>query len=257
MSAAAVVRKFRAPDEIRESVRGAADGCAGARRLRELREADSGGGAIGSARARRKRRGGLCYTSARPAGPRAWSIRIARLHCIRGHCDHRLHGRCHADSVCPVVRMFHVNACCVPFNRGHDGSKVCFRPPDLDAVSSSTCQAEQVTLPPECRPSGWHAPGAGEGTRALEARRGHAHVVGAQPSGLTDPRVRQVQPEGGTGVGMTETSPVGLVNFASANWALGRRALCARARNRACRCRSLRCAPWPRRARRRGTELDG
>jgi fatty-acyl-CoA synthase len=161
---------------------------------------------------------GMCYTSGTTGKPKGvvYSHRSIVLHSLATATTDYM-GVSHADAVCPVVPMFHVNAWGVPFTAAMMGSKMVFPGPHLDAVSLlELYQAEQVTLTAGV-PTIWM--GILQALEKEPARwtlvPGMRMVVGgaAAPESMIRAFDRfdlQVV----HGWGMTETSPVGLVSFA-------------------------------------------
>jgi fatty-acyl-CoA synthase len=125
-------------------------------------------------------------------------------------------GVSHADAVCPVVPMFHVNAWGIPFTAVMMGSKLVFPGPHLEAESLlDLYQSEQVTLTAGV-PTIWMSL-----LQALESAPqrwklapGMRMVVGG--AAVPETMIRAFDRFGlrvTHGWGMTETSPVGTVNY--------------------------------------------
>ena len=161
---------------------------------------------------------GMCYTSGTTGRPKGvvYSHRSIVLHSLATATTDYM-GVSHADAICPVVPMFHVNAWGVPFTAAMMGSKMVFPGPHLDAVNLlDLYQAEQVTLTAGV-PTIWM--GILQALEKEPARwtlvPGMRMVVGgaAVPESLIRAfdrfNLNVVH-----GWGMTETSPVGLVSFA-------------------------------------------
>jgi fatty-acyl-CoA synthase len=121
-----------------------------------------------------------------------------------------------ADTVCPVVPMFHVNAWGLPFTTVMIGAKFAFPGPHLDAVNLlDLYQSEQVTLSAgvptiwagilqalEQEPARWKLPA------------GMRMIVGG--AAAPESMIRAFDRHGLKvihGWGMTETSPVAAVNY--------------------------------------------
>jgi fatty-acyl-CoA synthase len=160
---------------------------------------------------------GMCYTSGTTGKPKGvvYSHRSIVLHSLAtATVDHM--GVSHADAVCPVVPMFHVNAWGIPFTAVMTGSKLVFPGPHLDAESLlDLYQSEQVTLTAgvptiwmsllqalESAPQRWKlAPG-------MRMMVGGAAAPEAMIRAFDRFGLRVIH-----GWGMTETSPVGTVNY--------------------------------------------
>jgi fatty-acyl-CoA synthase len=159
----------------------------------------------------------MCYTSGTTGRPKGvvYSHRSLVLHSLATATVDYL-GVGNRDCVCPVVPMFHVNAWGLPYTAVMMGAKLAFPGPHLDAVSLlDLYESERVTITAgvptiwmgilqalEREPQRWHLP---PGVRM---------VVGgaAAPEAL----IRAFDRYGLKvvhGWGMTETSPVGTVNY--------------------------------------------
>ena len=91
---------------------------------------------------------GMCYTSGTTGRPKGvvYSHRALVLHSMASAMGDTL-ALTQADSLCPVVPMFHVNAWGLPFSAAMTGAKLAFPGPHLDAVNLlDLCQSEKVTL---------------------------------------------------------------------------------------------------------------
>ena len=79
---------------------------------------------------------GMCYTSGTTGRPKGvvYSHRALVLHSFAAALPDVM-GLSNADSACPVVPMFHVNAWGIPFAGVMVGAKLVFPGPHLDAVS--------------------------------------------------------------------------------------------------------------------------
>ncbi|MBI4206184.1 MAG: long-chain fatty acid--CoA ligase [Betaproteobacteria bacterium] len=160
---------------------------------------------------------GMCYTSGTTGKPKGvvYSHRSIVLHSLATATVDYM-GVAHADAVCPVVPMFHVNAWGIPFTAVMMGSKLVFPGPHLDAESLlDLYQSEQVTLTAGV-PTIWMSI-----LQALEKAParwrlapGMRMVVGGAAASET--MIRAFDKFGlrvTHGWGMTETSPVGTVNY--------------------------------------------
>lgn len=91
---------------------------------------------------------GMCYTSGTTGRPKGvlYSHRAIVLHSLASSLEDCLRIR-HADSLCPVVPMFHVNAWGAPFTGALVGAKQVFPGPHLDPVSLlDLFETEKVTV---------------------------------------------------------------------------------------------------------------
>jgi fatty-acyl-CoA synthase len=159
----------------------------------------------------------MCYTSGTTGRPKgvAYSHRSIVLHTL-GTATVDYLGVSNRDCVCPVVPMFHVNAWGVPYTALTMGAKLAMPGPHLDAHNLLDLFAsESVTLTAgvptiafgmqqalEREPKRWHL------HRDLRMVVGGSAAPEALIRGLDRFGVRVTH-----GWGMTETSPVGLVNF--------------------------------------------
>ncbi len=160
---------------------------------------------------------GMCYTSGTTGRPKGvvYSHRSIVLHSFATAMVDCM-GMGNRDCVCPVVPMFHVNAWGLPFTAAMTGAKLAFPGPHLDAASLlDLYQSEHVTLTAGV-PTIW----AGI-LQALEKEParwkltpGMRMVVGG--AAAPESMIRAFD-KFGLGVvhgwGMTETSPVGTVNY--------------------------------------------
>lgn len=160
---------------------------------------------------------GMCYTSGTTGRPKGvvYSHRSIVLHSLATATVDYL-GIGNRDVVCPVVPMFHVNAWGLPFTAVMMGAKLVFPGPHLDATSLlDLCEQEAVTVAAGV-PTVWATV-----LQALEAapRRwrlspGMRMIVGG--AAASEAMIRAFDRFGVRivhGWGMTETSPVGTVNF--------------------------------------------
>ncbi len=159
----------------------------------------------------------LCYTSGTTGAPKGvlYSHRALVVHTlVCGHPD-VLDVR-EADTVMPVVPMFHVNAWGLPFTCAMAGARMVLPGPRLDPASLLTAIAEEGVTITAGVPTVWLALLA-----ALDAEPG-AHDVSSLRSvivgGSAAPRAMMEGFERRHGVpvlhawGMTETTPVGTVS---------------------------------------------
>jgi fatty-acyl-CoA synthase len=159
----------------------------------------------------------MCYTSGTTGRPKGvvYSHRSIVLHTLATATVDYL-GVGNRDTVCPVVPMFHVNAWGLPYTALLMGAKLAMPGPHLDAVNLlDLYDTEQVTVSAgvptiwfgiqqalEREPRRWHlAPG-------LRMVVGGAAAPEALIRALDRFGMRVVH-----GWGMTETSPVGLLNY--------------------------------------------
>ena len=159
----------------------------------------------------------MCYTSGTTGRPKGvvYSHRSIVLHTLATATVDYL-GVSNRDSVCPVVPMFHVNAWGLPYTALLMGAKLAMPGPHLDAVSLlDLYQSEKVTVTAgvptiwfgmqqalEREPRRWRL------TSGLRMVVGGAAAPESLIRGLDRFDVRVIH-----GWGMTETSPVGLLNY--------------------------------------------
>ena len=159
---------------------------------------------------------GMCYTSGTTGRPKGVGVQPpldrAAYAC---DCDGRLPRRQQRDTLCPVVPMFHVNAWGLPYTALMMGAKLAMPGPHLDAVSLlDLYEAERVTITAGV-PTIWlgiqqaleHEPERWRLTRGMRMVVGGAAVPEALIRALDRYDLQVIH-----GWGMTETSPVGLVN---------------------------------------------
>lgn len=160
---------------------------------------------------------GMCYTSGTTGRPKGvvYSHRALVLQSLASALPDVM-SLSNADTVCPIVPMFHVNAWGIPFSAVMTGAKLAFPGPHLDAVSLlDLYQSEQVTLSAGV-PTIWmgilqaleHEPSRWKLSAGLRMVVGGA----AAPESM----IRAFDRYGLTvihGWGMTEMSPVGAVNY--------------------------------------------
>ncbi len=160
---------------------------------------------------------GMCYTSGTTGRPKGvvYSHRAIVLHSLATATVDCL-GVGNRDALCPVVPMFHVNAWGLPFTAVMIGAKLVFPGPHLDAESLlDLYQDEQVTLTAGV-PTIWAGIlGALEREPARwRLQPGMRMVVGG--AAAPESMIRAFDRFGLEvvhGWGMTETSPVGTVNY--------------------------------------------
>ena len=160
---------------------------------------------------------GMCYTSGTTGKPKGvvYSHRAIVLHSLATAMVDCL-GVSNRDTLCPVVPMFHVNAWGLPFTAVMMGAKLVFPGPHLDAESLlDLYQAEKVTLTAGV-PTIWA--GILQALEREPARwelvKGMRMVVGG--AAAPDSMIRAFDRFGLDvvhGWGMTETTPVGTVNY--------------------------------------------
>ena len=161
---------------------------------------------------------GMCYTSGTTGRPKGvvYSHRALVLHSFAAALPDVM-GLASADAVCPVVPMFHVNAWGIPFTAAMVGAKLVFPGPHLDAVSLlDLYERERVTLTAGV-PTIWM--GILQALEKEPARwkltPGMRMVVGG--AAAPESMIRAFDRFGLRvlhGWGMTETTPVGTVNYA-------------------------------------------
>ncbi len=160
---------------------------------------------------------GMCYTSGTTGRPKGvvYNHRALALHSLAAALPDVM-AMSNADTVCPVVPMFHVNAWGIPFTAVMTGAKLALPGPHLDAVNLlDLYQSEQVTLTAGV-PTIWMSI-----LQALEQEplrwklpAGMRMVVGG--AAAPESMIRAFDRFGLKvihGWGMTETAPVAAVNY--------------------------------------------
>jgi len=165
---------------------------------------------------------GMCYTSGTTGRPKGvvYTHRSIVLHTLATATIDYL-GIGHCDAVCPVVPMFHANAWGLPHSAVMMGAKLVMPGPHLDGASLlDLYEQEQVTVSAGV-PTIWQSilqamdgrrrPGLAPGLRLVcgGAAAPEAMIRAYDALGL-----RVVH-----GWGMTETSPVGTVNYVKSDMA--------------------------------------
>lgn len=159
---------------------------------------------------------GMCYSSGTTGTPKGvvYSHRSMVLHSLATATVDYM-GVAHADVVCPVVPMFHVNAWGIPFTAVMMGAKLVLPGPHLDAESLlDLYERERVTLTAGV-PTIWtnilqsleNNPGRWKLAPGMRMVVGGAAASEAMIRAYDRLGLRVVH-----GWGMTETSPVGTVN---------------------------------------------
>lgn len=160
---------------------------------------------------------GMCYTSGTTGKPKGvvYSHRSTVLHAMATSTVDYM-GLSNRDTLCPIVPMFHVNAWGLPYTAAMMGAKFAFPGPHLDAVSLLDLYAsEGVTVSAgvptiwmgmlqalEKEPARWKlAPG-------LRMICGGAAAPESMIRAFDKFGLRVIH-----GWGMTETSPLGAINF--------------------------------------------
>ena len=190
---------------------------------------------------------GMCYTSGTTGKPKGvvYSHRALVLHSLACAMGDTL-GLKQADSVCPVVPMFHVNAWGLPFTGAMVGCKLVLPGPHLDALSLlDLYQSEKVTFtagvptiwvgilqaleknPAQWKLDAWHA----HGRRRCRGPR------------VDDPRVRPLRSPRAARVGhdRNDAARDHGASETRAGRIAGGRTLCLSLPSRACRRRLSKC----------------
>jgi fatty-acyl-CoA synthase len=160
---------------------------------------------------------GMCYTSGTTGRPKGvvYSHRALVLHSLASALPDVL-GVSNADTVCPVVPMFHVNAWGIPFTAVMAGAKLAFPGPHLDAGSLlDLYQSERVTLTAGV-PTIWMGvlQALEEAPAKWKLPAGMRMVVGG--AAVPEAMIRAFDRHGLKvihGWGMTETTPIAAVNY--------------------------------------------
>jgi fatty-acyl-CoA synthase len=160
---------------------------------------------------------GMCYTSGTTGRPKGvvYTHRSIVLHALATATVDCL-GLSNRDSLCPVVPMFHVNAWGLPFSAAMVGAKLVFPGPHLDAVNLlDLCESEKVTLSAGV-PTIWMGllQALQKEPKRWALQKGLRMVCGG--AAAPESMIRAFDQFGLRvihGWGMTETSPLGAVNF--------------------------------------------
>jgi fatty-acyl-CoA synthase len=167
----------------------------------------------------------MCYTSGTTGRPKGvvYSHRSMVLHTLATATVDYL-GLGNRDCVCPVVPMFHVNAWGLPYTALLMGAKLAMPGPHLDPQSLlDLYESESVTLTAGVPTIAFGIQQALEREpRRWRLAPGFRMVVGG--SAAPEALIRALDRSGVRvmqGWGMTETSPVGLVNFLKRDAAVG------------------------------------
>ena len=158
----------------------------------------------------------MCYTSGTTGRPKGvlYSHRALVLHSLASALPDVM-GIGNADTVSPIVPMFHVNAWGIPYTAVMAGSKIAFPGPHLDAVSLlDLYQSEQVTMTAgvptiwmgilqalDREPARWRLP-------AMRMVVGGAAAPESMIRAFDRHGLKVIH-----GWGMTETAPVAAVNY--------------------------------------------
>jgi fatty-acyl-CoA synthase len=160
---------------------------------------------------------GMCYTSGTTGRPKGvvYTHRALALHSLASALPDVMNLG-NADTVCPVVPMFHVNAWGIPFTAVMTGAKLVFPGPHLDAASLlDLYQSERVTLTAGV-PTIWAGilQALDQEPARWKLSAGMRMVVGG--AAAPESMIRAFDRHGFKvihGWGMTETTPVAAVNY--------------------------------------------
>jgi fatty-acyl-CoA synthase len=160
---------------------------------------------------------GMCYTSGTTGRPKGvvYSHRSIVLHSLATSTVDYM-GLSNRDALCPVVPMFHVNAWGLPFTAAMMGTKIVFPGPHLDAVSVLDLYATEGVTVSAGVPTIWM--GMLQAMEKEPARWKLAPGLRMICGGAAAPEsmIRAFDKLGARvvhGWGMTETSPLGALNF--------------------------------------------
>jgi fatty-acyl-CoA synthase len=160
---------------------------------------------------------GMCYTSGTTGKPKGvvYSHRSTVLHALATSTVDCL-GLSNRDVLCPVVPMFHVNAWGLPYSAVMSGSTIAFPGPHLDAVNLLELYASEGVTVSAGVPTIWM--GMQQALEKEPARWKLARDLRMVCGGAAAPEsmIRAFDKFGLRvihGWGMTETSPLGAVNF--------------------------------------------
>jgi fatty-acyl-CoA synthase len=160
---------------------------------------------------------GMCYTSGTTGKPKGvvYTHRSTVLHALATSTVDYF-GLSNRDTLCPVVPMFHVNAWGLPYSAVMVGAKVAFPGPHLDAVSLLDLYAAEGVTVTAGVPTIWMGmlqalekePARWKLSTGLRMVCGGAAAPEAMIRAFDQYGLRVIH-----GWGMTETSPLGAINF--------------------------------------------